>query len=104
MPLVTYLRANGHPTTPIVLSEGTMYGADWSLGNKSNNDLKNVALSAEYTKLMAMGVANLHYAKTEDITSAPIVSAEISGPLIDATVGGTHLTDLGMRKQSAFWV
>lgn len=104
MPLVNYLRTNGHPTTPIVLSEGTMYGADWSLGNKSNNGLKNVALSAEYAKLIAAGVTNLHYAKTEDITSAPIVSAEVSGPLVDATVGGTHLTDLGMRKQSSFWV
>ena len=30
VPLVQYIRANGHPTTAIVLSEGTRYGNGWT--------------------------------------------------------------------------
>jgi hypothetical protein len=49
-PLVAYLRTHGHATTPIVLSEGTPYGADWTYtaAAASGNAPKNVALKAKY--------------------------------------------------------
>ena len=30
-PLIKYFRSNGHPTTPIVLAEGTPAGGEWLL-------------------------------------------------------------------------
>jgi hypothetical protein len=49
VPLVAYLRSHGHAQTPIVLSEGTTYGTEWTYSNgRGSNFAKNAALSAEY--------------------------------------------------------
>jgi hypothetical protein len=104
VPLVQYIRAHGHPTTPIILTEGTPYGADWShLNGTGENDLKNVALATEFAKLVAGGDTHLHYTKTVDIFSDDLGMPSVNNMQVDPTVGGTHLTDLGMRKQAAFW-
>ena len=104
-PLVAYLRTHGHATTPIVLSEGTPYGADWTYtaAAASGNAPKNVALKAEYDALIAAGDTHLYYAKSVDIFADDLGLAKVSGVWVDPTVGGTHPTDLGMRKQAAFW-
>ena len=103
IPLVKYLRARGHATTPIVISEGTQYGTDWTDGPTVGNAPKNLALAAAYARLVAAGDKFLHYARTAEITASTLGLGRVNGALVDPTVGGTHLTDLGMRKQAAFW-
>ena len=51
IPLIKYLRTHGHPTTPIVLSEGTPYGTDWANDKSAphgGNAPKNIALAAAF--------------------------------------------------------
>ena len=113
IPLVKYLRAHGHATTPIVISEGTQYGTDWTDGPTVGclgvgpwvacNAPKNLALAAAYAWLVAAGDKFLHYARTAEITASTLGLDRVNNALVDPTVGGTHLTDLGMRKQAAFW-
>ena len=70
VPLVKFLRANGHATTPIVLSEipPTKCESSWydSASLKKNADM-NAALNASYATLTAAGVKNLHYVRGEEI-------------------------------------
>ena len=94
-PLVQYLRANGHQSTPIVLAAGTTYGQHWF--EPANNDGKRAALQAEYDKLVAAGDSALHLvldAKDELFAS---------NPLVNPTVGGTHPSDLGHREIANFY-
>ena len=100
-PLVAYLRAHGHAATPIVLSEGTVYGSDWTGAN--GNAPKNAALTAAYNAMKAAGDAHIYYARGVDIFSSDLGLSAVNGMWVDPTVGGTHLTDLGMRMQAAFW-
>jgi len=95
VPLVEYLRANGHHSTPIVLAAGTTYGQHWF--EPTNNDDKRAALQAEYEKLVAAGDTALHLvldAKDELFAS---------NPLVNPTVGGTHPSDLGHREIANFY-
>jgi hypothetical protein len=57
-PLVRYLRAHGHASTPIVLAAGTTYGDHWL--TPAQNDQKRAALEAEFAKLVAAGDSHLH--------------------------------------------
>ena len=100
-PLVAYLRAHGHAATPIVLSEGTVYGSDWT--GASSNAPKNAALAAAYQSIKVAGDAHIYYATGVDIFSSDLGLSAVNGKWVDPTVGGTHLTDLGMRMQAAFW-
>lgn len=94
-PLVEYIRAHGHPSTPIVLAAGTTYGDHWV--NPASNDRKRSALEAEYAKLVAAGDQNLYLVANRD---DELFAYE---PLINPTVGGTHPTDLGHREIAAFY-
>ena len=49
------------------------------------------------------GDKHLHYAKSADILADSLGMLHVNEVAVDPTVGGTHLTDLGMRKQAAFW-
>lgn len=106
IPLVHYLRSHGHATTPIVLSEGTPYGTDWAQDPTTphgGNRPKNVALAAAFKTLVDGGDKQLFYAHSTDIFAPTLGLDAVDDSLVDPTVGGTHLTDLGMRKQAAFW-
>lgn len=108
IPLIRYIRQNGHPTTPIVLTEGTPYGTDWSLtGNITTGNVpKNQVLRAQYEALLKDPVVTtgpLFYTRTEELLADPLGMEEVNPVTVDPTVGGTHLTDLGMWKQAAFW-
>lgn len=105
IPLVRYLRTNGHASTPIVLAEGTPSGTDWSAAsvNTTIQGPLSMALDAAYKTLLAGGDKHLYYAKSADMFADPLGMPAVNPPGDDPTVGGTHLTDLGMRKQAAFW-
>ncbi|HOZ47540.1 MAG TPA: SGNH/GDSL hydrolase family protein [Candidatus Hydrogenedentes bacterium] len=89
-PFVKRLRS-AHADTPIVLVENIRYqaGAFLPERRKSYED-KNVALRAAYGRLQADGVQGLTY----------IPSDALLGDDGEATVDGTHLTDLGFLRYS----
>jgi lysophospholipase L1-like esterase len=89
-PLVRYLRANGHPETPILLVEGTNAGASWfNTGvNASRQALRN-ALRQGYADL-ARSDKNLIYVEGDQFYN------NAADNYTDPTVGGTHPSDLGM--------
>lgn len=94
-PLVRYLRANGHTTTPIVLAAGTTYGDHWV--RPERNDEKRTALEAEFHKLVAAGDRHVHLVANRN--------DELFGydEMINPTVGGTHPSDLGHREIASFY-
>lgn len=87
-----YIRA-ALPDTPIVLSEGTTYGAAW-YSNKTATvqQGKRTNLRAAYEALVQAGDGNLYYVEGPDI-----FDSAGEGDLENPTVGGTHPTDLGMQ-------
>jgi hypothetical protein len=92
-PFVRRLRES-RPATPIVLVEGRTYGnahlIEWS---REHNRQNRAALSSAYEALIADGVSNLHYLRGD----------ELLGDDFEATVDGSHLSDLGfMRQADAF--
>ena len=106
-PLVHYLRANGHATTPIILAEGTPTPGAW-LNNTVNGywgDAKNAALKAEYTKLVAAGVENLHYISSDELFSfhGPLTPTP-EGKDVNPTVCGVHPSDLGQYQIASFYI
>ncbi len=90
-PLVHTLRA-AHPETPIVLVENITYQQSWFLDKKKNaySD-KNAALYAAYQRLMGEGAKNLYY----------IPGDHLLGDDYEATVDGTHPTDVGFLRMAA---
>lgn len=90
-PLVKLLHV-AHPTTPIVLAEGTPDGDLW-FGEPAHasQQANNEALKAQYEVLKKVVDANLHYIRSEALF-AP-TSADFENP----TVGGCHPSDLGAR-------
>jgi hypothetical protein len=94
-PLVRFLRSK-KSSLAIVLVGPPQYGADWI--DSSLNDAKRAALQAEFSKLIADGVTNLHMIlNTEDELYASL-------PLLSPTVEGTHPTDLGHFDISQFYI
>ncbi len=89
-PLVRTLRA-AHPETPIVLVENIVYQQAWFVADsaKSYKD-KNDALQAAYRRLERAGVKNLHYLPGDNLL----------GGDSEATVDGTHATDLGFLRMA----
>lgn len=89
-PLVHALRA-AHPDTPIVLVENITYQQSWFLDKKKNaySD-KNAALYAAYQRLIGEGVKNLYY----------IPGDRLLGDDYEATVDGTHPTDVGFLRMA----
>ncbi|MBN2311397.1 MAG: hypothetical protein JXR94_20640, partial [Candidatus Hydrogenedentes bacterium] len=87
-PLVEALRA-AHPATPIVLVENIRYQAGAFLPAKREAyESKNEALLAAFDRLAARGVENLHY----------VPCHALLGTDGEATVDGTHATDLGFLR------
>jgi hypothetical protein len=89
-PFVKTLRA-AHPKTPIVLVENIAYqDAPFVEARFSSYSRKNAALKAAYERLVKDHVKNLYY----------ITSDGLLGNDGDATVDGTHATDLGFLRMS----
>lgn len=81
--------SDAHPETPIVFVELHQY-ANWHFHTKNAASTIecNKALKAEYKKLIKAGYKNLYY----------IDNKNLNGSDCEATVDGTHLTDLGMLR------
>ncbi len=89
-PLVRTLRA-AHPDTPIVLVENIRYQAGAFLPEtRKRYTSKNDALRAAYQRLVDSGVQGLHYVPCD----------ELFGDDGEATVDGTHATDLGFLRMA----
>lgn len=89
-PLVAILR-KARPTTPIVLVEDRTYADAFLVeGRAERNRTSRAALRAEYEKLVAAGVPQLHYLRGETLLGA-------DG---EDTVDGSHPTDLGFVRQA----
>lgn len=89
-PLVHTLREK-HPDTPIVLVENIIYQKSWFIpASKDSYMNKNAALRAAYDRLTAAGVSGLHYVPADNLL----------GSDYEATVDGTHATDLGFQRMA----
>ena len=79
-----------HPTTPIVFISNLRYADAWIIpGRQQNQDGKNTNLAAAVQRLQDAGDANIHL---------------VPGPLVgdddEATIDGTHPTDLGFARMA----
>ncbi len=89
-PFVRTLR-DKRPDTPIVLVENIRYQAGAVLpGTKRGYVAKNDALRAIHEELVADGIGGLHY----------VPGDELFGHDGEATVDGTHATDVGFLRMS----
>lgn len=89
-PLVHALRS-AHPNTPIVLIENIRYQQAWFTDKQRNAYAeKNAALKAAYSRLEAQGVKGLRYIPCDNLL----------GNDSEATVDGTHPTDLGSLRMA----
>lgn len=90
-PFVLRLR-KAHPKTPIVLVEDRSYANSFLIPEKQKRQTETRAeLSAAYQRLQKNGVKNLSYVKGENLF----------GDDGEATVDGSHPTDLGFMRQAA---
>jgi hypothetical protein len=91
------LRAHGHPTTAIILTEGTPTPGDW-LSRSISDDWSYPARAALRTAYEAIDDTNLYYVAAEDLFKfAP-------DPLVNPTVCGEHPADLGQYIVADFYV
>ncbi len=89
-PVVRTLR-EAHPDTPIVLVENIEYQASAALAApRRGYQSKNAAFKAVYDQLIADGVTGLTYVEGEPLF----------GNDGEATVDGTHATDLGFLRMA----
>lgn len=96
VPLVEYIRSHGHPTTPIVLAEGTEYGSGW-LDNYGGSYAEfNAALRESYLKLVAAGDKHVFYVFGKDLYANDTHAIDIDSP----TAAGCHPTDVGHYRVS----
>ena len=93
VPLVKKLRA-ARPDTPILLVEDRTYTNSFLVtGNRRRNETSRAANREGYEQLLEEGCTGLHYLKGENLI----------GSDGEATVDGSHPTDLGfMRQADAF--
>ena len=90
VPLVRVLR-DSHSSVPIVLVEDRTYtNAFFVPGLRVRHDASRAALRACYEQLKAAGVPGLHYVEGEDLL----------GDDGEATVDGSHATDLGFVRMA----
>jgi hypothetical protein len=88
VPLVRTLRRS-HPTTPIVLVEDRTYpGAEFRSALRAMNNSRRAALRASWRRLLDEGVTHLSY----------VPGDVLLGEDGDATVDGSHPTDLGFTR------
>jgi len=88
-PFVKILRA-AHPDTPIVLVESMPYQQARYVIPRQRYTTSNAALRRAYEDLLADGVEGLHYVEGENLI----------GSDGEATVDGTHFTDVGYLRMS----
>ncbi|HET6574659.1 MAG TPA: SGNH/GDSL hydrolase family protein [Fimbriiglobus sp.] len=89
-PFVTVLR-KARPDTPILFVEDRNYTNGVLLaGPRRHNDENHAALKKAYEALTAAGVTNLHY----------LPGDKLLGDDGEATVDGSHPTDLGFLRQA----
>jgi len=94
-PLIKYWRENGHPTTPIVLAEGTPAGGEWLLpAVHASMEAKRAALRAAYVAA-APTDPNLHYVNASSFWP----TMQLDSP----TVAGCHPTDEGGERIAEFY-
>lgn len=80
-----------HPDTPIVIVECVFYQAGFVINDaKAGTESKNFALREVFDVLTKEGVTGLHYCKTD----------KLLGDDGEATVDGTHPTDLGFYRMA----
>eukprot|EP00037_Helgoeca_nana_P028974 m.344136 g.344136 ORF g.344136 m.344136 type:complete len:811 (-) comp27878_c0_seq1:173-2605(-) len=91
--LVRQLRA-AHPTTPIVLAEGTPAGGGW-FGEDASQTANNRALQAAYTAL-APSDTRLFYVNSSSLFAPTGTDSP--------TVGGCHPSDLGAHDVASYYV
>jgi lysophospholipase L1-like esterase len=88
IPLVRQIRA-ARPGTPILLVEDRIFPNSVVLpGRAKGHTERQAALHAAYDSLLAEGVKGLHY----------LTGAGLLGDDGEATVDGSHPTDLGMKR------
>lgn len=92
VPFVRTLRAK-HPDTPIVLAEDRTYPDGFLAPRGEQNKLRRAAYRAAWEKLKAAGVRNIHY-----IPGEPLLGSDG-----DATVDGSHPSDLGFHRQAGIY-
>lgn len=101
VPLVHFLRQS-HPTTPIVLVEGTPGGDDWlGTGAAAFHAAERAALRAAYDTLVAGGDTHLAYVTTDSLFTPPIAGSDA---FTNPTVEGTHPSDLGHQEVADFYL
>ena len=89
-PLVKAFRA-AHADTPIILAENIRYQQGWFIDAKRTAYAdKNASLQAAYARLKAQGVKKLYYIPCDNLL----------GDDSEATVDGTHPTDLGFMRMA----
>lgn len=88
-PLVNLLRA-ARPATPIVLVENIVNQQTLSDNPAPYHSVKNRELRAAYQRLQAAGVPHLHYVPSDNLL----------GSDGEATVDGSHPTDLGFLRMA----
>ena len=126
VPLVNYLRAHGHATTPIVLAEippTTCEDSWFNLASLQKNADMNAALHTAckivmLSRLVVLSISltlesititdqnltragdtALHYVRGSQI----LAPQEGAGQWVNPTVGGTHPSDLGQYWMADFW-
>jgi len=89
-PLVRTLR-KARPDTPIVLVENIIYQNGWFIDERRESyESKNTALREVFRNLKRSRVPNIHYISTQALL----------GDDDEATVDGTHPTDLGFQRMA----
>jgi hypothetical protein len=87
---VKTLRA-AHPETPILLVEDRNYANNFlNAARRERNETNHAAMRTVYAKLQHDKVPHLHYLKADDLL----------GSDGDATIDGSHPTDLGFMRQA----
>ncbi|MFO7976734.1 MAG: SGNH/GDSL hydrolase family protein [Candidatus Hydrogenedentota bacterium] len=89
-PMVHILR-EARPETPIVLVENIIYQEGYFIPSmRESYEKKNAELKAAYDRLVESGVKNLHYIPCDNLL----------GDDVEATVDGTHATDVGFLRMA----
>ncbi len=91
VPGVKILR-EAHPQTPILLVEDRVFDNAYLVkSRRDGHEANHAALREAYATLQAAKVPNIHYLKADDLL----------GYDSEATIDGSHPTDLGFARQAA---
>lgn len=91
IPCVKILR-EAHPDTPILLVEDRNYADNFlNASRRERNETNHAAMREEYAKMQKEKIPHLHYLKADDLL----------GDDGEATIDGSHPTDLGFTRQAA---